>query len=336
LAPNRTTIRDVAALAGVSHQTVSRVINDSNSVRPETRQRVLNAIQELNYIPSAVARSMARGRPLMLACLVPNMVDFTFGSIIEGGQAEARQHNYLLVTSSAPDEATFSALIDEFAASRRVDGLIVVNPYTDNRTTLLPDEVPVVFAGSRSKNPEISSIALNDFEAGRTATRFLLDLGHDRICTITGPMVEDCSQDRLRGFQQELRQAGLDSSNHVFHGDWSAASAYQAFKTNLADCTFPTAVFAQNDQMAIGIIQAAHEAGLSVPDDLSVLGIDDMPLSSYFTPSLTTLRQDMAAIGRHAVELLLHTIENPDAPAEHICVSPELIIRDSTTLKTRR
>ncbi|MBN1265259.1 MAG: LacI family DNA-binding transcriptional regulator [Anaerolineales bacterium] len=333
MAHTGTTIRDVAALAGVSHQTVSRVINNNDGVRPETKARVEAAIQELNYIPSASARSMARGHSFMLACLVPNLIDYTFGSIIEGGQMEACQNNYLLVSSSAPDEPTFAALMDEFAASRRVDGLVVVNPYMDNRTSLIPQGFPVIFTGSRSQDPKISSIALNDFEAGRTATRFLLESGHDRLCTITGPMIEDCSRDRLRGFQQQIRDAGLPEDNIIMHGDWTASSAYHAFSTYLKEHEAPCAVFAQNDQMAIGLIRAAHEYGLNVPVDLSVIGIDDMPLASFFTPALTTLRQDMTAIGKQAIQLLLHTIEHPDAPAEHISISPELVIRQSVSRK---
>jgi len=336
LARSRTTIRDVAALAGVSHQTVSRVINNNQSVSPETRARVEDAIRQLNYMPSAVARSMARGHSFMISCLVPNLVDFTFGSIIEGGQMEARLHDYLLVSSSSPDETTFSALMDEFAASRRVDGLVVVNPYMDNRTALIPAGFPVIFAGSRSQDPAISSIALNDYEAGRTATSFLIESGHQQLCTITGPMIEDCSRDRLRGFQQQILDAGLPENNDVLHGDWTASSAYHVFKTHLAECQAPCAVFAQNDQMAIGVIRAAHEHGLRVPDDLSVIGIDDMPLASFFTPALTTLRQDMTAIGIHAVQLLLRTIEQPDAPSEHISISPELVIRQSVARNTRR
>jgi len=336
MAQSRTTIRDVAALAGVSHQTVSRVINNSRSVRPETRARVEEAIHQLNYMPSAVARSMARGHSCMIACLVPNLVDFTFGSIIEGGQMEARSFDYLLVSSAAPDESTFAALMDEFAASRRVDGLVVVNPYMDNRTSFIPQGFPVIFTGSRSQNPAISSIALNDLEAGRTATSFLLESGHEHLCTITGPMIEDCSRDRLRGFQQQIREAGLPENTNVLHGDWTAHSAYDAFKEYLGENEPPSAVFAQNDQMAIGVIRAAHEFGLHVPNELSVIGIDDMPLASFFTPSLTTLRQDMAAIGKHAVQLLLHTIEHPDASAEHISISPELVIRQSVARNTRR
>ena len=176
MAKDRVTIRDVAAHAGVSHQTVSRVINDSERVLPETRERVMAAIDELEYYPSALARSMASGRSHTVACLSPNLTDFTFASLINGAETESRRHNYFWLSSSVPDVASFVELVSELVTSRRVEGLVVINPYADDRHKRLPDDFPVVFIGARPREGEYSSVALDDETVGYEATRHLLDV----------------------------------------------------------------------------------------------------------------------------------------------------------------
>src|SRR5512139_2462965 len=154
---SRPTIRDVAREAGVSHQTVSRVINGSEDVLPETRAQVEEVIQRLGYRPSAIARSMARGQTHTLACISPNLTDYTFASVIEGAEIEARQHKYFMVSSSAHDSDAFCELVDELVGHRRVDGLIVINPYTDARYEHIPADFPAVFVGARSRLENFSS-----------------------------------------------------------------------------------------------------------------------------------------------------------------------------------
>ena len=177
----RVTIRDVAARAGVSHQTVSRVINHNRRVSPETRAAVQAAIAELGYRPNAMARSMARGRSGVLACISPNLTDYTFASIIDGAEREARRRGYFLLSASAPDEDTFVALIDELVTSRRAEGIMVINPYADGRHTRLPQDYPLVFAGARPRTEAANSVALDDEEAAHLATKHLIDLGHRQI-----------------------------------------------------------------------------------------------------------------------------------------------------------
>ncbi|MBN1148055.1 MAG: LacI family DNA-binding transcriptional regulator [Anaerolineales bacterium] len=328
---SRVTIRDVAARAGVSHQTVSRVINRSERVNTETRERVEAAIAELGYYPNAVARSMARGRTCMLGCLAPNLTDFTFANIIEGAETEARKQGFFLVSSSTPDEDTFSVLIEELAGSRRIEGLMVINPYMDGRHALLPEKFPSVFVGARPRDEAVNSVALDDHGAACDATRHLIELGHQRIAMITGPMIEDCSQDRCQGFQDALRGASLAyDPGLVAVGDWSASSGYLAFQQLASRAALPSAIFAQNDRMAVGVIQAAREMGIDVPGDLSVIGVDDMPLASYFDPPLSTMRQDTQVIGREAARLLIRAVEEPECSYQHLLVSAELIPRAST------
>lgn len=331
MTPTRPTIRDVARQAGVSHQTVSRVINGSEDVLPETRAVVEAAIEELGYRPSAIARSMARGLTHTLAIISPNLTDYTFASVIEGAEVEARQHDYFVLSSSALDVQAFQGLVDELVGHRRVDGLIVINPYADERYQFLPKDFPVVFVGARSHDENVCSISLDDEKVAYEATQHLISLGHMRIALVTGPMEEDCSQDRLEGFQHALKETGISfDPSLVFEGDWSATSGSEALVDFVKKGNLPTAVFAQNDRMAMGVLRAARDASIKVPDQLSVIGVDDMPLSSYFDPPLTTMRQDMPLIGQEASRMLIDIIQNKTVEQTVLKLPAQLVIRQST------
>jgi DNA-binding LacI/PurR family transcriptional regulator len=328
---SRITIRDVAAYAGVSHQTVSRVINNSKRVLPETRERVQAAIEELGYRPNEVARSMALGRTCMLACIAPNLRDYTFACLIEGAEAKAREQGYFLLSSSAKDEEVFVDIIEQLVDSQRVAALMVINPYIDGRYTQLPQNFPCVFIGSKAKDEGIPSITLNDELTAFDATQHLIELGHRRIAMVTGPIVEDVAQDRCAGFDRALSEAGLEPDpSLVIEGDWSGSSGMDAIMYLAEEGQVPTAVFAQNDRMAIGVIQGARQMGINVPSQLSVIGVDDIPLASYFDPPLTTMHQDIVEIGRQAAELLIDHMEHPDASPKYFCAKANLIVRSST------
>lgn len=330
---SRTTIRDVAALAGVSHQTVSRVINESEQVRPATRAKVAEAIAHLGYQPNAVAQSMATGTTAMLACLAPNLLDYTFASIIEGAQAEARLHGYFLLATSAPDEAGFDALVEELLTSGRTEGLMVIDPYVSELARRVPTDYPLVFAagGAHINQPLVNTVVLDDETAALMATRHLLELGHRRVAMVTGPQTEICTQKRRIGFERALHGQQIPvCPDWIWEGDWSAASGYHTGLALLAGTERPTAVFVQNDQMAVGLLQAAREHGLQVPQSLSVIGVDDIPLAPHLWPPLTTMRQDFQRIGREAIRLLLATVADPNTPREHVRLPATLIMREST------
>jgi DNA-binding LacI/PurR family transcriptional regulator len=331
----RITIRDVAARAGVSHQTVSRVINNSDRVQEKTRKKVEAAIEELGYQPNAIARYMAKGRTKTLACFSPNLTDYTYARIIEGAEFEARQAGYFLMTASAPNTDTFSTLVEQLVASRRTEGLLMINPYVDDRYNQLPQDSPVVYVGAQSSKSMIDamdSVYLDDEEAGRLATQHLVGLGHKDIALITGPMVEDCSIDRLAGYETVLHRAGIEFVPAlVKEGDWSASTGYDAVNDLLAGEVNFSAIFAQNDRMAVGAIKALREAGRRIPEDVSVVGFDDMPLASYYDTPLTTIRQDTFRMGREAAKLLIRAIETPEKQRRHLCMPVELVLRKSTT-----
>lgn len=332
-APRRPTIRDVAAVARVSHQTVSRVINGDTRVAVDTRAKVEKAITDLGYRPNAIARSMARGRTYILACLSPNLIDYTFASIIEAAEVEARQHSYFMLNTSAPTAASFAALVDDLLAHGRVDGLLVINPYVDERWHHLPINIPLVFVGAhpRHNQAQVGSVRLDDELVGLQATQHLIERGHTSIGMVTGPPSEDCTRDRVRGYQQALHTARLaDDPALQVVGDWTSSTGYAAFQQLSQQANPPSAIFAQNDRMAVGVLRAARDAGWKVPDRLAVIGVDDMPLAAYFDPPLTTMRQNMALIGQQAAQLLIRATNDPSLTMPHVSLPAELVVRSST------
>ncbi len=326
----RPTLRDVAALAGVSHQTVSRVINNSEAVLPETRERVLSAVRQLGYRPNAIARSMARGRTSTLACLAPSLIDYTFASNIQGVENAARARGYFTLSASAETVEEYKVLLEELIGHRRVDGVVLINPYLESRSFGLPANIPLVYLGGR-ENTRTHCVYLDNRDGACQAARHLLDLGHRSIAQVSGPAAEDCAQERNLGFEMALREAGLEPDPaDTYEGDWSATSGYQAFRHFLKLGRVPKAIVAQNDRMAVGVIRAARDAGLRVPEDLSVIGFDDMPLASYFDPPLTSMRQDTFEFGAAAAAMLMDLIENPQTPHKALRFPASLVVRQST------
>ena len=216
----RPTIKDVAALAGVSRQTVSRVLNNRGYVADQTRARVEAAIEDLEYRPNAVARSMATGTTRTLGCISPNLTDYTFASIIESAQAEARRHGYFILAGSAPTEGDVKPLLEEML-HRRVDGILILNPRSDGRyrhvLPLTEKGMAVVYVSDTPRCDQISSIRCDDHEGGHQAARYLIDLGHKALATIVGPENEECTFDRLSGYREAMAQAAVSYTHLRAH-----------------------------------------------------------------------------------------------------------------------
>jgi len=329
----RPTIRDVANLAGVSHQTVSRVINREDRVNPETREKVEDAISKLGYIPNVIAKSMARGATKTLACISPNLIDYTYASIIDAAQAEVRQLGYYIISVSVPDEELFSKIITELVLSGRTDGLLLINPGVPEWKKYLPQGFPVVIAGAYPFEDSVNTVSLDEIAAGRIATQHLIENGHRKIAVITGPANEYSAQARLTGYRDSLNNSRIAyDPTRIIEGDWSATAGYQAVETLLSVGTEFTAIFAQNDRMAVGAIKSLHSHQMDVPKDVSVVGFDDIPLASYFTPSLTTMQQNMDELGKQAACLLIRALEQSELEFEHIKIPSHIILRNSTAL----
>jgi DNA-binding LacI/PurR family transcriptional regulator len=208
---------------------------------------------------------------------------------------------------------------------------MVINPYVDERFRHLTDESPAVLIGAHSRNPQLTSVSLDEAGVAGIAIQHLLELGHRHIALIAGPCMEESARDRLEGSQTALRAAGVEPDPAlVTEGDWSASSGYAATQTLIATGQPFTAVFAHNDRMAVGAISALRAVGRRIPEDVSIIGFDDIPLASYFDPPLTTMRQDMWQIGEVAVRQLIAVLERDDVQPEHIALPAELIVRQST------
>jgi DNA-binding LacI/PurR family transcriptional regulator len=239
-----------------------------------------------------------------------------------------------MLSSSASDPEAFQELVDELAGHRRVDGLIVINPYADERFEYIPKNFPLVFVGASAHEKNICSVSLDDEKAAYDATRHLTSLGHTNIALVTGPMEEDCSQDRTEGYRRALHEAGIAfDETMVIEGDWSATSGQSALLSFIEQGRVPTAIFAQNDRMAMGVLRAARDANIKVPSQLAVIGVDDMPLSSYFDPPLTTMRQDIPRIGQEAARMLLDIIKKKTADVRDLKLPAQLVVRQSTSEK---
>jgi DNA-binding LacI/PurR family transcriptional regulator len=325
-APN---IRDVASRAGVSYQTVSRVLNDSASIRPETRERVLAAIEELGYRPNHAARALVTSRTRTIGVLSTMTAHYGPTTSINAIEVAAREAGYrLTMTNSQSDEyASITASLD-YLLSQSIDALVVIAPHVRVFEAIQELSISVPFVTIESTGRDIGhSLSVDQFAGAQLATRHLVDLGHEDILHIAGPQNWIEAEARMQGYLRTLDDADLRTRAPIL-GDWSAAFGYYAGLELLRIRDF-TAVFAGNDQMALGFIHACRESGLDVPGDVSVVGFDDLPEAAHFLPPLTTVRQNFAEIGRRAISILLAELRG-DEDADHSMVAPELIVREST------
>lgn len=333
----RITISDVAHAAGVSKQTVSRVINNRPDVAKSTRDRVLMLIQEMGYQPDPIARSM-KGNTHTLGCITPNLADPIFSSIVEYAQSEARRQGFFVLTGSASTAEEMEPLLREML-NRRVDGLLVVNPKEDERYKLLHPilgDLPVVYIKNTPGGEPVSAVAVDDTKGGYLAARHLLDLGHRRIATILGPKNEECTSERLKGYRRAHREAevGLDEAL-IIQGEWTAISGNEAIKKLVRSKVPFTAVAAQNDRMAVGAVRALRELGYKVPDDISVVGYDDIPLATFFDPPLTTIKQPVDQFGVEGVRMLIEAIRLGTHTPKTVTLEPQLVERATTMFYSR-
>ena len=325
-APN---IRDVARVAGVSHQTVSRVLNDSTQIRPETRDRVRTAIDELGYRPNQAARALVTSRSRTIGVLAAQTVHYGPQMSIQAIETAAREAGYRLsitnITSS--DYASIKSGLD-YLLSQSIEALIVLAPQVRVFEAIHDLQVGVPFVSLEATGSDTShSLWVDQVLGARMATRHLIDLGHTDIVHISGPQDWIEAEARMQGFLRELSEADLQTRAPVL-GDWTASFGYYAGLELLRYRDF-TAAFIGNDQMALGFMHACREWGLSVPGDISIVGFDDIPESAHFAPPLTTVRQNFTEIGRRAVALLLGELRG-DTGLSHDPVQPELIVRSST------
>lgn len=322
-------IRDVARLAGVSHQTVSRVINGHASIRPATRERVLRAMDELHYRPNRAARTLVTARSKTIGVLSAS-APALYGPVssINAIQDAGRAAGYYVAVAQVPGltrEAIGAGL--EHLLAQAVEGVIVIAPQRLVLEQLATFGLDVPYVTLRGGTEYVArELSVDQVAVARAATRHLIDLGHRRIAHLSGPLTWFEAPARVDGYHRELAEAGL-APEPVVAGDWTADSGYRAADELLADPGV-TAVFASNDQSALGLLHAAHERGRAVPAGLSVVGFDDIAEAKHFWPPLTTVRQDFAELGRCSVERLLAEIGGEEPVP--VSILPRLVVRDST------
>jgi DNA-binding LacI/PurR family transcriptional regulator len=323
---------DVAARAGVSHQTVSRVINGHRNVAPQTRERVERAIRDLGYRPNSAARALVTGSTRTLGFVTVNINQYGPAQTLVGLERAARAAGYSLSVTML-DEATAEAMrdaLDRFTA-QSVDAVLALATYDDAAEALHQVHTPLPLVTVQSGGAlEEPAVGVDQVAGARLATRHLLDLGHRTVHHVTGPADSKEARDRVEGWRAELTAAGAPIPV-CLHGDWTPSSGYEAGRRLAARSRAGeeiTAVFMANDQMALGLLAALHEEGLEAPRDVSVVGFDDLPEAPYLTPPLTTVRQDFAELGHRAVELVLARLAGRELHLEP--VPPVLLVRSST------
>ncbi|HDZ9155685.1 transcriptional repressor PurR [Vibrio cholerae] len=327
------TMKDIARLAGVSTSTVSHVINKSRFVSDEIAERVNNAAQQLNYTPSALARSLKMNRTKTIGMLVTTSTNPFFGEVVKGVERSCYHQGYnLILCNTEGDNQRMKASINTLL-QKRVDGLLlmcstlegerldVFDRYPDIPIVVM-DWGPILFASDKIQD--------NSLQGGYMAAKHLMECGHKEIGCITGPLIRHQAQMRYEGYKRALAEAGIAiNPDWIVESDFECEGGYQAFEKLYERGKLPSALFVSNDMMAMGVIQAASQRGLRVPDDLSLIGYDDVHIAKFMTPALTTIHQPKYRLGKAAVDTLLYRLENPDTTAQVVQLEPTLVVRNS-------
>lgn len=327
------TMKDIARLAGVSTSTVSHVINKSRFVSDEIAERVNNAAQQLNYAPSALARSLKMNRTKTIGMLVTTSTNPFFGEVVKGVERSCYHQGYnLILCNTEGDNQRMKASINTLL-QKRVDGLLlmcstlegerldVFDRYPDIPIVVM-DWGPILFASDKIQD--------NSLQGGYMAAKHLIECGHKEIGCITGPLIRHQAQMRYEGYKRALAEAGIAiNPDWIVESDFECEGGYQAFEKLYQRGKLPSALFVSNDMMAMGVIQAASQRGFRVPDDLSLIGYDDVHIAKFMTPALTTIHQPKYRLGKAAVDTLLYRLENPDTTAQVVQLEPTLVVRNS-------
>jgi len=328
----KVTLNDVADHSGVSYQTVSRVINNHPRVADETRKRVLKSIEELNYHPNRAARSLVTNRSDTIAIISFGTMFYGPGQMVANITQHAKKNGYRVSPSSVHklERSDVKAALDDLH-EHLIDGLIMVAPIVSDFMAEIREmvgDIPFIQIDTKPQ-PGIASVVIEQRYGSQLAVEHLIELGHRQIAEISGPMNWYDAITRHESFVETMQQHDLPHSM-VVEGSWSSESGYEGVKSLLDDDAEFTGLVVANDQMALGAIAALNERGMRIPEDVSVVGFDNIPESAYFLPALTTVDQNFESMGEQAVEYLVSLIQNPDAHIHQRVLYPELVVRNST------
>ncbi|HDV8762337.1 TPA: LacI family DNA-binding transcriptional regulator [Raoultella ornithinolytica] len=323
-------IQKIARLAGVSVATVSRVLNNSDTVKPKNRERVLQAIKESNYQPNLLARQLRTARSYMILVMVSNIANPFCAEVVKGIEEEAEKHGYRILLCNSGSDLARSTSGLRLLSGKVVDGIITMNALSSlPELTMMIGDAPWVQCAEYADAGSISCVGINDIDAAQGAVSRLAESGHRRIALINHDLSYRYARLRERGYKNVLHVRELAWQQVAYASDLSAAAGKAAMETLLASRERPDAVFAVADSLAAGALRAIAQAGLRVPDDIAVMGFDGTELAEMVSPQLTTVEQPSRDIGRTAVALLLKKIDNPEATAERVMMDWRIIARAS-------
>lgn len=333
------TIKDVARLANVSTATVSRTIAEPGKVSERTREKVQKAIEDSGYVTNTLARNFRRRRTSVVVVLVPDISNTFFSSIIRGIESVALQHGYHILLGDTQNNPERERAYSEMVSQRQADGIICLGmnipfDYHKGRKTVDPQWPPFVMACEYDGVIPAPTVCIDNVRAAEDAVHHLLSMGHRDIAFINGPKDSPLCRDRLKGYRQALKSAGVKATTGwIKNGDFSLGSGHRKMVDILQEARRPSAVFCANDEMAIGAMQAAREAGLELPLDLSIVGFDNIEISGFSHPRLTTVHQPREQMGEQAMRLMLDILDKRAHLGSRIVLSHKLIARDSTAAK---
>ncbi|MEQ7918685.1 LacI family DNA-binding transcriptional regulator [Xanthomonas sp. WHRI 1810A] len=325
-------IREVARLAGVSVATVSRTLRSPEQVLPETRDKVNAAVEQARYRPNLMAIQFRSRKTGNLVILVPDISNTFFARVIRGAQEAAQAAGYRLLLCDTLGRDAIERQFAELVYAHQADGVIQLRA-RDPFDSSAPNQSapPMVNACEVVKDAAFPTITLDNHAAAKAMTEHLIELGHRRIALIKGPISSPLTQDRVAGYQAALQQAGIaPDPTLICRGDFTLNAGFEGAALMLALPTRPTALFCENDEMAIGALKRIKQAGLRVPEDISVVGFDDIPMAAYSDPPLTTVSQPAEAFGEQAVHLLIALIEGRDIGERRVVLPFTLAVRSSS------
>ena len=325
------TMKDIARVAGVSTSTVSHVINKSRFVSEEISERVNNAARELNYRPSALARSLKVNRTKTIGMLVTTSTNPFFGEVVKGVERSCYQQGYsLILCNTEGDHERMRESINTLL-QKRVDGLILMCSSLEGERLEVFEQyqdIPVVVMDWGPMLFTSDKIQDNSLRGGYLAAKHLIESGHKQIGCITGPLVKHQAQMRYEGYKRALNEHGLEfKANWIIESDFECEGGYEAFNKMVAKGPLPSALFVCNDMMAMGVINAANEKGIQIPEELSIIGYDDIHIAKFMSPSLTTIHQPKYRLGKAAVEALLKKLEGESTDTQVVQLEPTLVSR---------
>ncbi|EPB6521024.1 substrate-binding domain-containing protein [Vibrio parahaemolyticus] len=331
------TMKDIAKLAGVSTSTVSHVINKTRFVSEEISERVNNAAKELNYYaPSALARSLKVNRTQTIGMLVTTSTNPFFGEVVKGVERSCYHKGYSLILCNTEGDNERMRQSINTLLQKRVDGLILMCSSLEGERIDVFERYPDIPVVVMDWGPMLftsDKIQDNSLRGGYLAAKYLIDCGHTEIGCITGPLIKHQAQMRYEGYKRAMNEAGLDfNANWIIESDFECEGGYQAFKKMAERGTLPSSIFVSNDMMAMGVINAANELSIKVPDDLSIIGYDDIHIAKFMSPSLTTIHQPKYRLGQAAVETLVRRLDDKSNEAQVVQLEPTLVVRNSVKL----